>query len=298
MKIGMSTRLHAALDRRGLDPNVKRSIINDVFSPASALAERLKREENFDALRDDLRAVLRSTQSNRTKWPPELVHLYEQYLAVVRTALNTVDYMRTKMLPDPANPQGPRIPATLARTTERMRVLNEKHRAKGEPLEPACNANWVSWVDPNKRDALIADFSMAYVRMGRGKGRRFIPFATTAVSKDMQRAITRHRRFIEDQRDVVSDRPNNTGSTHYRALHLCALRMAEMWLDSYERDIKSHERHPATHPVPVNWMHLLTKEMRERIRAADEDPASVSPMGLASFYNPKEAHRDEDQTAE
>jgi hypothetical protein len=288
MRISAQTRLRRALNRHDIPLYIQHEVFNATFAPRSELLTTLSNESSFDGLLSDARNAKRAILSNKSKWPDELAVPYTRYIDCIQDVIGAVDSARRALLKNPDDPDGPRIPASLSRITEIAAKRVKKAQANGEPTPPLCNAGWPSWVDPTLRQSIIDEFDRAYTLMGRGRGRRFIPFATTSIIKDMDRAIIRHRKFIDDQRAVVADRPNTTGSTHYRALHLCALRMAEMWLDTHEREIKARTRNPATHPVPVNWMHMLTKDMRERIRAADENPADINPMGLTSFFNPEE----------
>lgn len=292
MRPSYHTKLTRALERQRIPADKAREIINDVFSPASTLLKTVKAETAFDNIIANIRAAKRSVTSNRTKWVPALVPLYEDYLAVLDRTINDVRDASALMLKDPDDPKGTRVPATLERITAIAAKRNAHARQAGQFPGPSCTANWVSWVDPNECHRIILAFDQAYTLMQRGQGRRFIPFSTASLAKDTHRGIHRHRAFIEAQRTALADRPNGKGSTHYRALHLCALRMAELWLDGYERALKTKHRHPATDPIPVHWMHLLTSDMRQRVRDADADPSQpIDPTGLGSFYEPQEPEK-------
>lgn len=284
MRTTAQTRLLRALSRRSIPSHICTSIINEVFFPLSDARIADASAASFDTVLAEARQAKRAVLSNKSKWVPELADLYEQYVQVVQAAIDDIDGTRTALVTDPDNPEGAKIPLSLSRATAIRASKNAKLRAAGKPEGPSCTANWPTWVDPAKRRELIEAFDAAYLSIGRGRGRRFIPFATTSIVKDNTRAMLRHRKFIDDQRDILSDRPDGMGSTHYRALHLCALRMAELWLDNYARDLKARTIHPALNPVPVNWTHMLTPEMRARLREADADPGAVTPEGLTSFY--------------
>ena len=288
MKLSVQHRLRASLERRRIAPDLTRLILNDVFSPASTLKPMLIDEASWDSLIAGAQHSIFNLTSNKSRWPADMVHLYEEYRSLIHDTRAGIEKARDALVKDPDNPDGPKIPLTLARATAIAAARNRKRAAAGEPLGPACGTHWPSWVDPDIAADLTARFDRANAMRGGGRGKRVVPFATTSVIKDMNRAIVRHRKFIDDQRAIVADRPHGMGSTHYRALHLCAMRMAELWLDGYERDIKQHIRHPAFSPVPVNWLHMLTRDMRERVRRADADAMDIEPDGLYSFYDPKE----------
>lgn len=284
MKLSVQTRLRAALDRHRIAPHTQREILNDVFSPTSDLTPILKDEVSWDSLIEGAQHSIFVLTSNKSRWPPDMAHLYEEYRSLIHATKTFIERERARYVDDPDNP-GAKIPLTLQRAGEIAAAANRKAARENQPRVPACGPHWPSWVKPEAAADMLSRFDVANTARGPSRGKRIVPFATAAVTRDMKRALARHRKFIEDQRAVVSDRPNGMGSTHYRALHLCAMRMAELRLDQYERDVKARVRNPAFSPIPLNWMHLLTKEMRERVRAADEDPASVSPVGLHSFYD-------------
>ncbi len=285
MRISAQTRLRRALDRREIPEHIQREVFNATFAKHSTALDMLTSETSFDVVLDGARRAKRALLSNKAKWPDELAPHYANYARCIQSVVDDIETTRMLLLKNPDNPSGPKVPASLSRITAIAAKRNAKQRANHEPEGPTCGASWPSWVEPELRQSIVDAFDRAYALMGRGRGRRFTPFHTTAIAQDMNRAIIRHRRFIDDQRLVLADRRDGRGSTHYRALHLCALRMAEMWLDGYERDIKARVRNPSTHPIPVNWMHMLTKDMRDRVRDADDNPAGISAVGLTSFYD-------------
>lgn len=294
MKIPRDTLLVRALTAHRINPAVIRDVVNQVFGiHARDNLSRIRNERSFQRILDDVRITRRNLISNRSKWPKELVELYEEYISVLDQVMADVRSCMVMMVKDPLDPEGPRIPATPKRIAELAEKRNAAARAKGEPLGPACNALWVSWVEPATITRLIEAFDTAYTTINRGRGNRFMPFHTTSLKNVTKGMIERHRTFIRDQREAIlaadkgSDKVYDRSSTLYGALHLCALRMAEITLDQYERDVRAKRLSMAANPIPVNWMHLLTPEMRKRVRDADTDPSSVTPEGLTSFLVPK-----------
>lgn len=288
MRIPIETRLRRALDRRDIPEHVRRAVYNDVFTKSKANAVLID-ENSWDSLIAGLQHSIFNLTSNRSRWPADMSALYEQYLRIMRDVRADIDVHRAKMLDDPDGPAGTKVPATLALVTAAATKENAALLKQGKPIGPRRGTHWPTWVDPAEARELVSKFEQAYAVRGLSRGKRLVPFATTSIAKETNRTILRHRKFIEDQRDAVlnadphADRVNGRVSTHYGALHLCALRMAEMWLDNYERDVKKRLRNAALDPVPINWGHMLTKEMRQRIKAADENPGMVTPEGLTSF---------------
>lgn len=290
MRVSVQDRLLRALSRRDIPFHIQREVVNEVFVLRSPIRDELRREASFASLISAVVAAKRTVMGNKTKWHPALVTLYEEYVALLTQTHDTMVHMQNMMVPNPEDPHGARVPATLAIITALAKRKNDKCARDGLPPLPSCTAAWPTWVAPADKTRLIEAFDTAYARMGRGRGKRFIPFHTTALAHSMGRAVLRHRKFIDDMRAATCDRPDGKGSTHYRALHLCALRMAELWLDNYEKDIRLKHRHPATDPVPVNWTHMLTSDMRQRVAAADANPTDyIDPTGLGSFLDEPEA---------
>lgn len=289
MRVSVQDRLLRALSRRDIPFHIQREVVNEVFALRTPTGTALQREVSFASLISAVCAAKRTVMGNKTKWHPALVTLYEEYVAMLTQTHDTMVHMQHLLVPDPENPHGAKVPATLPIITALAKRKNDKCARDGLPPLPSCTASWPTWIAPADKTRLIEAFDMAYARMGRGRGKRFIPFHTTALVHSMGRAVLRHRKFIDDMRRSVGDRPEGKGSTHYRALHLCALRMAELWLDGYERDTKAKHRHPATDPIPVNWMHMLNTDMRHRVAAADASPTDyIDPTGLGSFLDESE----------
>jgi len=289
MRPSIADKLRRALNRRDIPEHIQREVMNEVFIRQSDTAKAIKAELTWDSLIQEVQSSIANLTSNRSRWPTHMVPLYEEYRQVMHDTKANIEAIRYTMLPNPDDPTGPKIPATLPLVRALAARRNEKLRKSGAALMPACTDHWPSWVNPHTVQDLIRRFEQAYNANGGGRGKRLIPFATTSVTKACNKAIIRHRSFIEAQREAIlaadpdADRDYTRVHQPYGALHLCALRQAEMWLDAYERDTKKRLRHPATHPVPMNWTHMLTADLRARIRAADENPASVTPEGLGSF---------------
>jgi hypothetical protein len=294
MRVTSAERLRKLMVDHRIDPHVARDIHNGVFGPNAPDESRIIKEiAEFKTLAADVRRIRRGYVQNRHRRPEDMRTLYDRYEAVLDQVIYDIEKASMALVKDPDNPEGPRVPLTLKRCAEIAAKRNAKLRAAGEPVGPACTSLWVTWVHPQVIHDLVEDVQIAYDRTGRSQGNRFQPFNELSVRQSIKRAEGIHRAFIAHQRarlyetDAEPTHAAKTGrvSHPYAALHLCALRMAELWLDGYARDIKTKHKHPALNPIPVNWLHLLTPEMRKRIRDADENPASVSRDGLDSFLN-------------
>lgn len=289
MRPSIQDKLRRALDRRGFPFHVQREIMNEVFMRQSETHTAVKDEITWVSLIHEVQDSIASLTSNRSRWPKHMAPLYEEYRQIMHDTRADIIATRTTLLPDPDNPKGAKVPATLKLVRALAARRNDKLRKAGAPLMPACGDHWPSWVSPDKVRDLTTRFERAYDLNGGGRGKRLIPFATTSVTKTLNRTIARHRAFIEAQREAIlaadpeADREHKRVHSRYGALHLCALRQAEMWLDTYERELRNRTKHPVLDPVPVNWQHLLEPELRTRVRDADENPASVTPEGLTSF---------------
>lgn len=289
MRPSFSDKLRRALDRRDIEPHIQREIMNEVLMRGSATHAAVADDITWDSLIYEVQHSIFNLTSNRVRWPADMTDLYEEYRRVMHATKDDIIATRAAMLPNPADPKGTRVPATLELVRTLAARRNALRRKKGEPLGPTCTDHWPSWVDPAKVADLLERFERAYDARGGGRGRRLVPFSTTSVAKSTERALMRHRAFIASQRKAIfsadpeADKANGRVHSAYGALHLCALRQAEMWLNDYERDVKKRLRHPVTDPVPVNWLHLLTPDLRTRLKEADENPAAVTPTGLTSF---------------
>lgn len=289
MRPSLHDKLRRALDRRDIPWHIQKDILNEVFLKGSTTSAAVKDDVTWDSLLNGVQHSIAVLTSNRSRWPAHMVPLYEEYRQIMHDTKAEIIATRATLLPDPDNPKGARLPATLDVVRKLAARRNDKLRKTGAPLMPACTDHWPSWVSPAKVSDLIERFERAYDLHGGGRGKRLIPFATTTVTKSLNRTIVRHRAFIDSQRNAIlaadpdADRENGRVHQRYGALHLCALRQAEMWLDNYEREVRKRTKHPVLDPVPVNWLHLLEPELRRRVRAADENPAGVTPEGLGSF---------------
>lgn len=288
-------RTDQALRHFGVPADMHRKIMNALFAPNSKWASAQKKsariENSWKTLLDDVRAALRGLTSNVHKQEGEMRVLYEQYIDLVRQARDEITYASILLLKDKTNPDGPKIPATL----DDIRRIAAKRNAKLGIDGPTCTARWHTWVAPADRIALRRAFDLAYTRSLRGAGKRVMPFLTADIVQYNKTRMEVLRNFIADQRAAMTNwSPDDTRDptdnrqpySHipHHALHLCALRMAERALDQWEASLRTDKYHGLDNPLPIAWTHLLDSPMRERIRAGDENPSSVSVIGLDSFY--------------
>lgn len=256
-------------------------ILNYCFGPASVVDRSTQQNElTWANLRGDVRAALKSVTTNRTKWPAHYAPIYEDYVAVIRQAQADIDSAFHMLIKDPTNPNGPKIPPTLA---DIRRLADKRIQKTGHG--PTCTSAWPTWVEPSVRAALIERFDIAYAKQG-GKGNRPRPFVTNELHRQSELQCARFHAFFERQRNnlKVPDQPHNVANTAFGALHLCAIRMAELHVERWEKAARLDPYHGLDNPLPVNWLHLLTPEMRERLRNADKNPDLISLDGITNFY--------------
>ena len=289
MPKSLETRMLATLLSRGVPWRVAKETINDLFGIPEVRGENRKKNNGFATLKAEVRAVIRTLKSNRNNRIPALRPTYLEYETLIRKVLADIEEAELLMLKDPEDPEGPKKPATLHQIATLAKNRNRALLRQNLPLGPECNTSWPTWVAPATRASMVLAFEKQYALYTADKthpGRRFVPFVTASTTKRTNALIVRHRKFIDDMRSTLADCPEGQASTPYRALHLCALRMAEMWLDKYEKNVALQTLNPAVTPVPVNWQHMLSPEMRQRIRTADANPEEpVSPEGLGSYLS-------------
>jgi hypothetical protein len=286
-RINFNDRLRAVLVHHAVAPDLQRHIMNDLFSPTSSFsAEHKKQARNENAwtvLLGDVRQVLLGLRSNMHKQPECTKEIYERYVATVLKARDDIIAASTMLVKDPANPGGPRVPATVKDTARLAAKRNTALKENG----PTCNSRWHTWVHPDAILELRNAFEVAYIAAGRKGGKRVTPFLTPEVARYNADRLHALRSFIESQRQVLArNYPSNTPYSHvpHHALHLCALRMAERTLDTWEEAHAKNKYHGLDNPLPVKWIHLLDHTMRERVTRADASPLDVSIEGIESFY--------------
>lgn len=251
---------------------------------ASLLAETPEDRADvaWAALLDELQTDRRSIMGNLSTRP---AYLREHYLAYI----SIMDKVRERMLiaQSKGTPEDARRAAAIA---------NAQREQEGKPVNGTDSNTWVSWVPPRVREQLCAAVSQAYVAAGSVRGKRFVPFTSTAKRRELKQRTDNLTKTIKRVRSTHESFPNSGRAyTPYRALYLCAARMAEKEL--YRR-LKAYElgtQNPIDNPLPVNWLALLDAPMRQRLRQAQENPHAVSPEGLAHFYEaPRGADAAED----
>ena len=291
-RISVSDRLDSALRLHNIPAETHRGIMNAMFTPNSSHAKSVKQsmriENAWKTLIDEVRAVVRGLMSNRYKQHEDIRPLYDQYIDLVRQARDDITAASMLTIKDKADPNGPKVAATPEDVKRMAANRNRKLGIDG----PTCTSRWHTWVAPADRKALRDAFETAYAKAQRGAGKRVTPFLTSDVTQHNKTRMEVLTNFIAAQRRALAvsdplmgldlDRPYSHIPHH--ALHLCALRMAELNLHRWKTAIAKDKYHGLDNPLPVQWTHLLDHDMRERLRAGDENPASVTIAGLESFY--------------
>lgn len=290
-RLSVTDRLQQVLIHCNVPRDMQRQIQNAMFSPTSTFLAAQKREartnNGWDALRDEVRAVLRGLKSNVGKQPAYIREEYEAYISVVAQVCNDIDAARCMLVKDRTtdDPDAPRVPATLA---DIKRMAERRNAADPENPGPRCTSQWPTWVHPETVTTVCDAFLRAYALANRGQGKRVRPFLTLPLLDYNKARLKLFRGFITSQREAMATIwPTDNPQSHvpHHALHLCALRMAERYLDVWDSKFTKDKYHALHDPLPIQWTHLLDPTMRERIRRADADPQDMSTEGLGTYYS-------------
>lgn len=286
-------RLKQALRDVDLPVELQQRIFNAVFAPRAKTRKIVSAELTWDALLRDITAAINNLRSNVKKHRPEYRECYAEYLQLLLDTKRTIESTRalaTMKDPNSPDPEAPRIPATVAEISRRAVLRNMKTGMDG----PTCGTLWQSWVAPADRKWMTERFEMVFNNAMGGRGICPRPFVTSNVKRSADAAVTRLRSFIDNQRRTYADGPtlHPTSTTPLGALMLAATRMCEIALDRWVKERNRNAQHALTDPLPVNWVLMLSDEMRLRVTQATLNTANVSLEGLADFY----AYQDDTST--
>jgi hypothetical protein len=288
MRKSASDKLVTALAEAGVSEAQQRFVVNRVYGPKELRTVVDTDERKWAQLISELAAHIKSFNSNRFKAPAYTRPLIDEYYQLLRDTRQYIEATRDRLFKDPSNPHpdAPRLVATIAMARAARTKINDRLRAAGQPEGPSCGVHWQSWIAPSVRNDLIKRLEIAYVNAGIGPGRRTVLFVTAVSKKRNVDSAARLRSFFDDQRRVYATSEDGTRANNaFGALALCGIRMAERALEFWEKQVSRNQVYAIVNPLPVNWRHLLDQKMRERIAAADENPAAVTLDGLGSFYD-------------
>lgn len=267
--------------RADIREDVKRELCNAINGNAATP------DAAWGTLLSSLMLARRALKSNRTKWPEYLRPLYEEYTLIMERVYERIS-RGARIYEHPRDAQA-------AAKTALVTKLRLEGPTKGRILPlalPVRNGlQWPTWVPP----AIASDFCQrveaAYVRNGHLKGKKFTPFVTPSVRayahgqvERMYATLASIRRAARTDGGVKMSAA--TGNTPYRALILTAVRMAEREITQIKKELDAGTRPLYAPGIPVNWLALLTPEMRTRMREGAKNPASVTTQGLDSYYAP------------
>lgn len=277
MRKPVATRVQEALVDMNVALDIQREIMNRAFGMTVSVSQRQAKKLSLTSQSwvtpiESVRAHRRTLMSNRSKWHPAVAHVYAEYL-------DTVSAVLMKMSTAAEN-------GSLADETRRIALVNVERAKDGRPSLGDRGRPWQSWVPPHVRAKITQDFEVAYIQAGRTKGNRMTPFTTHALRNAVSARVSLLKSIIKSVRESART-PHQMGDyahTPYRALRLAAARMAERTLAQMEKSYLMCKSNVYDNPPPVNWQHLLTPEMRRRMREGVEDAASVSLEGLGQFY--------------
>lgn len=270
--------LLAALVQHGVQPHLHLPILNDVCGP-KAVASAGKRggaeSLRWKALLAQLQYDRRTITSNRARWAPELVPLYEDYIALM-------DRTRERI-------EAKSMEYTMREVAQAAYRENQRRLRDKLPPIGSHGAQWQTWVSPKKRTEFCDAVAAVYATIERGKGNRWVPFQPTSFRREMKARTERVRHAIASVVRLVSCPTypgHHVANTYYGALLLAATDMATKELNRRVAHHKTGLLNPFDHPIPVQWVHLCDATMRARLKAAHLNPAAVTPDGIERFYMP------------
>jgi hypothetical protein len=254
-------------------PEIPTHAIHAVTAALSTTNKEVRIESKWNSMLAALAVDRRSIAQNMDKRTETMRPLYVEYL-------NLMDAVREKM----------RI-ASMHGTPEQAHSAavkaNEVRILEGKAPNGTCTTYWPTWVPPRVRDDFNTRLAAQYTRMGTRKGTRFTPFTTSTHRKYTKQVKDNTLSTIKRIRSThATDIGGTSGYTPYRALYLCAARMAEKELYTRLKGYELGTHNTIDHPLPVNWLALLDAPMRERLREAQVNPNAVSLEGLDHFYAP------------
>ena len=263
-------KLQDVLRKAGVAPDKQQEIMLEMNVIRHIRGKVSKEDADWGALLTTLAQERRSVATNMHNRNPKLRPIYVEYIAIMDKVKERIEIAKMKG-----------TPADAQRAAAEANTLRE---LEGRPAGPTNGTKWQTWVPPHIRAAFTAQVELVYASIGRTKGNRFIPFIPLAVRKDVERMRTLLTTTIKRIRESHENAPGTgVAYTPYRALYLCAARMAEIQLWQRLKAYESGAANPVDNPLPVNWLALLDGTMRARLRAAQENPGLVSPEGLQHF---------------
>lgn len=254
-------------------PEIQPHVIHAVTTALSTTNKAVRTDSKWKAMLAALATDRRSISQNMGKRSEDMRPIYEEYLCIM-------DAVKEKM-----------CIASLTQTPEQAHAAalkaNEARAIEGKTPNGTNAAHWPTWVPPRIRDAFNTKLSATYARTHQRQGTRFTPFMTAAHRQYTKQVMDNTLATIKRIRSTHATDTNGTsGYTPYRALYLCAARMAEKALYTRLKGYELGTHNTIDHPLPVNWLALLDAPMRERLREAQVNPNAVSLEGLDHFYEP------------
>jgi len=261
-------KLKAIMNQHGVPTATQQAVIDDVIGTAAA--KKGTEHAGYGVLLADLAKVRDTMRTNMSNRKPELRPMYEEYVTILDKVRERIHIAR--------------LHGSLAEATAAAALVNEQRAAEGREPGPDNSATWQSWVPPHIKTAFTNKAAQTYARIGMVKGNRFVPFIPATEVRAAKKHAARLGTTLRRIRETHEAAPGaGVAYTPYRALYLCAARMAERELARRVKAFELGTADPVTSPLPVNWLALLDAPMRARLRAAQENPADVSAEGLADF---------------
>lgn len=227
-----------------------------------------------------------TTNTNRPRWSPNVIPIYEEYLTLIDTMIARMEKARDTIDPDTGHLH---TPETFART----RI--------GKEDKGACLPHrWQTWCPPQVAANIVHRMDVA--RQGL-HGRPHALFWPASDAKAFDAQAHRHRVTIKKLRHQFASRWEGSqddeplAPTPQGALWLAAARMAELRLNQLTSPKANTTLGPIwTRVIPANFYALLDAPMRRRLREMARNPDSVLLDASLRQYYDQLAHVTADPT--
>lgn len=270
-------KLSKLLNRPTITPQDRKEIMDAMCAPSQR--KLMPAGSDWTKLRSTATKHRSLFRSNRQKWDAKYADIYDEYVALLDRAIQNMDAARIKLQPDGS-------PHTVASFAAARRQTNQARELEGKAPLPVCGERWQDWIPEAIRADYIKRLDLQYAAdPNRKQGKRFVPFITAKERKWVKEQIDRLEATIHAWRKRVVTMgtpadPSATSDTPFGALMLAACRMAERELAHRLKTTPT----TALPDLPVNWRHLLTLQMRTRLRDGEISPDTISLEGITQYY--------------
>lgn len=286
----MADRMRNAILQHTSIPEVAKRELLNVLAQSRRRPPSERATEEWKDLLFEIARTRAGVATNKARWHTTLIPLYTEYIALLDRVSALVKRESLKY-------------ETINECIKATRQKNEERLNSGDTILGERNHHWQSWVPPHVRADLALRVEATYAERARQgettalRGKRFKPFQPAYERTNFDRQMERIRKAIKNLREAARTDAGQltkhragaqyaTANTPYRALILTACRRADRTLSLLEQRVDSGQLPVYDAVVPVNWLALLSRDLRTRLADARQAPLAVSTDGLDSFYAP------------